>query len=310
MVRAAIEPEESPARQGLRMALSLSITNDGPHLLVLDEAAGDDPLDERLRWRRHPDGMIVYDAGDDVYRHHSVVAARASIPLCHLVIAPGGTGRTFYSARSLAVGPRRARVRVTGHLVPLDDVGLHLYESPERMHGPSTVYRPVSGDPSQVGGVVIARCGRVPTFEAVAEVDLVVEADPSAEDALERGGPGAALIERPRRLGGAWVVEGADGAVTLTDGARAVRCPPGLVDPAVWRRLDDAPPSAPLLVMFRSDPARALRDAGALPLHGLDTAQQTLPPAALWDLLAGCEARRLTVRWGRHSGTSDGLVVT
>ncbi|MCO5169144.1 MAG: hypothetical protein M9894_22605 [Planctomycetes bacterium] len=309
MIRAAIEPEESPARQGLRKALSLAVTNDSPHLLVLDQATGDDPLDERLRWRRHPDGVIVYDAGDDVYRHHSVVASRALIPLCHLVLAPGATGRTFYAARSLTPGPRRARVRVTGHLVPLDDVGLHVYTSPERLHGASTTYRPVSGDPAQVGGVVIARCGRAEMVEATAEVDLVVEADPSAEAALERAGPGAALVERPRRLGGAWVAEGRDGAVALVDDARALRCPGGLVDPAVWRRLDDAPPSAPLLVMFRSDAARALRDAGALPLEGVDVAQQALAPAALWDLLAECAARRLTVRWGRHSGTSDGLVV-
>lgn len=307
-IRATIEPEDTPATQGLRKALSLAVSNDSPHLLVLDEAAGDGPHDERLRWRRHPEGVVVYDAGEDVYRHHSALAARALVPLCHLVVPPGATGRTFYAARSLQVGPRRARVTVSGHLVPLDSAAAGVYASPERLHGATTTYHRAQ-DPTQVGGVVIARCGAADAVRATAGVDLMVQADPSSADALERAGPGAALIERLRRLGGAWVAQAPDGSHTLADATRAQRVARGVVDPAVWRRLDDAPPSAPLLVMFRGDGARALRDAGALPLEGLETAQQRLAPAALWDLLAACDERALTITWGRHSGVTDGLIV-
>lgn len=307
-IRATFEPEDAPATQGLRKTLSLAVTNDGPHLLVLDEAAGDDPHDEVLRWRRRPEGVVVYDAGDDVYRHHSAVAARAHVPLCHLVVQPGSTGRTFYAARSMAVGPRRVRVTVTGHLVPLDAIGARVYASPERLHGGTTTYHPAD-DPAGVGGVVIARCGLAERVEVTAELDLVVEPDPAAAAALEQAGPGATLTERVRRLGNAWVATSPDGAVTLVDAARARRLSRGVVDPATWRRLDDAPPSAPLLVRFLSDPARALRDQGGLPLEGLDSAQQVLKPAALWDLVAACDERQLHVSWGRHSAVTDGLIV-
>lgn len=306
-IRATIDPEETPARQGLRKTLTLAVHNDGPHLLVLDRATGG-PHDEVLRWRRHPEGVVVYDAGEDVYRHHSAVAARAHVPLCHLVVQPGSVGRTFFAARSLAAGPRRVRVTVTGHLVAMDEACARIYASPERMHGATTVYRRAE-DPAAVGGVVIARCGPAEAVEVHAEVDLVVEPDASAAAALEQGGPDAALIERVRRLGNAWVVASPDGSVTLIEATRARRLARGVVDPAVWRRLDDAPPSAPVLVMFRSDAARALRDEGGLPLEGLDTAQQRLAPAALGDLLAGCDARRLHVTWGRHSAVTDGLIV-
>lgn len=307
-IRATIEPEDTPARQGLRKTLSLAVHNDGPGVLVLDQAVGDDPHDDVLRWRRHPEGVVVYDAGEDVYRHHSAVAARAHVPLCHLIVRPGSTGRTFYAARSLAVGPRRVRVRVTGHLVSMDDAGDRVYASPERMHGATTVYRRAE-DEDELGGIVIARCGRDGRVEVTAEVDLEVEADPSAAAALEQAGPDAALRERVRRLGNAWVAATPAGATTLVDDARALRLARGVVDPAVWRRLDDVPPSAPVLVMFRSDAARALRDQGGLALEGLDTAQQHLAPAALWDLLAACDARGLHVTWGRHSAVTDGLIV-
>src|SRR5690606_25947763 len=117
-------------------------------------------------------GVVVYDAGDDVYRHHSAVAARAHVPLCHLVVPPGSVGRTFYSARSLDVGPRRVRVTVTGHLVRMGDTSSRVYASPERMHGATTVYRRAD-DPAALGGVVIARCGGAEPVEVHAEVDLV-----------------------------------------------------------------------------------------------------------------------------------------
>jgi hypothetical protein len=93
-------------------------------------------------------------------------------------------------------------------------------------------------------------------------------------------------------------------------GDRTLRLSAGAVAPAVWSRLDEAPPSQPVYVMFKSDRARALRDAGTLPLEGPEKVQQLLPAAALWDLLEACAARGLAVDFGRHSATGDGLVVT
>lgn len=308
-IRATFEPEDTPVRQGLRSMLTLAIRNEGPDLLVLEQAMGDGPHDEVLRWRRHPEGVVVYDAVEDVYRHFSAVAARAFVPLCHLVVPPGSTGRTFYGARSLEVGPRRVRVKVTGHRVAMDDAGRRIYASPERMHGATTVYRPAT-EPDELGGVVIARCGLVEAVEVTAEVDLVVDPDPSAAAALERVGEGAALLECVRRLGNAWVVGAADGSLTLVLGERALRLGRDVVEREVWRRLDDVPPNVAPLVRFLSDGARALRDQGGLPLDGLDKAQQVLrSPADLWELFAACDARRLRVTWGRHSAVTDGLIV-
>lgn len=308
-VRGSIEPETSPAPQGQRMALTLAVTNDTPHLLVLEQATSDGPHDERLRWQRITDGVVIYDAGEDCYRHYSAIAARSLIPLCHSVVQPGRTARTFFGAKSLAPGPRRVRVTITGRLLSVEDARACVYASPERLHGPITSYRPIK-EPAEALGVVVSRAERGERIEVTAEVDLVVSEDAGSILALTQAGPGAVLADRLRRLGGAWIVHTADGGTLVYTVARAVRCAPGVVDPGVWQRLDEASPGAPAVVMFRSERARALRDASALPLEGLEVAQQRLPAAALLDLFEACDERKLAVSYGRHSACTEGLVVT
>lgn len=308
-IRASLEPETTPARLGQRKALTLAVTNDTPHLLVLDQALGDGPHDERLRWQRNPDGMVIYDAGEDRYKHHAAIAARSLIPLCHSVVQPGSTARTFFGAKSLTPGARRVRVTVTGRLLNAEDARACVYAAPERMHGAITSYVPIT-EPAQAVGVVITRAERGARVDVTAEVDLQVAEDAGSVLALTQAGPGAVLLDRVRRLGGAWVMRCADGATLVYTVERSLRCAPGLVDERVWQRLDDAPPNANEMVRFKSDAARVLRDAKELPLGGLDAAQQYLPPTALLDLFAACGARRLSVTYGRHSPCIDGLIVT
>lgn len=308
-VRASFEPETTPARQGQRMALTLAVTNDTPHLLVLSQATSDAPHDERLRWQRQPDGVVVYDAIDDCYHHHSAVAARSTIPLCHSVVQPGRTARTFYGAKSLAPGARRVRVTISGRLLSLEDARTCLYASTERLHGPVTTYLPLR-DPEEAVGVVVSRADRGEKVEATAELDLQVTEDAGSILALTQAGPGSTLVDRVRRLGGAWIVRTADGGTLVYTVARAVRCGPGVVDPVVWQRLDEVSPTSPALVRFRSERAGALRDAHALPLEGLDVAQQHLPATSLLDLFQACEERKLAVGYGPHSPCTDGLIVT
>lgn len=306
MVRAAIEPPDDHARQGATSSITLRVTNDGADFLLLDRAVADGAHDEVVSWRHQPEGLIVYDAIEDEYRHHSIAACRSHVPLETGLVPPGASAVTFLRTKSLAAGPRRARVTVTGVTLPADALLERVYAPPAAMLGAVASYRRVEQAVEARGTVIVRAAGLAP-FEVAAEVALEVDPDDAAAAALEQAGPGAVLVDRVRRLGGAWVVEAADGAVLVAAPGRSMRLARGVVDPAVWRHLDLRLPAEPALLQLRG-PAVALKEA-ALPLGGRELGQQTLPSAALWELLGLLGPRRLALRVGSHTATADGLIV-
>lgn len=308
MVRAAIEPPDEPASQGAPASVTLRVTNDGTDYLLLDRAVVDGPHDEVVSWRTRPDGLVVYDAVEDEYRHHSISSCRALVPLETGLVPPGASAVTFLRTKTLAAGPRRARITVSGATLPADAVLDRVYAPPAAMLGAVASYRRVQ-QALEARGTVIVRAAGLATFEVAAEVALDVDPDDDATTALAQAGPGAVLVDRVRRLGGAWVVEAADGALLVAAAGRSVRVPPGVVDRAVWRHLDERLVAEPAVLQFRGPAAAGAKAEGGLPLGHPELGQQTLPSAALWDLLGLLVARRLGLRVGRHTPTSDGLII-
>ncbi len=300
---------DGPVPHGLRRALELRVRNAGDDVLVLERAVTDGPSDGAVEWLARPDGLVVYDAGTDTYRHHTGLATRAAVPLCYGVVGPRRTANTLLPVKSLAVGRRAVRVTVTGWVVPAAEVHARLYVAPESMAGAVVVLTRGATPDDPLAGVV-ARVEGCARFEAVAtlEVDTADDEAHPAEGAVARAGAEAVLVERVRRLGGAWVVEAA-GGVWLDAPARTLALRHDLVDARVWRVLDEAPAFEPVLVMFRGPGAEALRDEGGLPLEGPNPIQRRLAARDLWSLLEAVAARGLRLGWGRHSLHNDGLIV-
>ncbi len=303
-IRLSVDPPDGPSSQGTGPVVELRIKNESNDLVLLDEARSDGPDDEVVRWRTFPEGVVVYDAMQDEYRHLSLPQTRARIPVWSGAIPPRATAASYMRLKTVAAGPRTARIVVRGHRVPLDQVPARIYTPAEAMHASMVNYTPAK-DASEARGSLVARLHGAEPVEATVELALAVDADPAASAALERGGPGARLVTRVRRLAGAWIVETPEATVVVQP-QRQVRAARGAIDLAVWRHLDERPGDDRLFVMLLSPESRALR--AALPVEG-QGAQLLLPAKVVWELLEQVVERRLTLSVGPHTPIQDGLIL-
>ena len=310
-MRVLLEAPDGPLRQGWPAALTLRVENPSAEYVLLDRATTNGPRDGTLAWRRRPLGVVVYDAGEDLYRHRSVHNAMSAVPLCSGLLRPGGAMEAFLVVKGLEPGPRSIEVTVSGHVLPEAELLARVYLPPEAFQGSETDYeRPEALE--ALGGVstCIARVAGCRAVEARGEAAAWVEEDVEspAAAALERV-PGGRIVDRSRRLGGAWVVATADERLHLVRDERQLSLPPGILDLEALRHLDEEPPFRPLVLTFQGEAAQAFRSATPLPLSDRERGQQLLPSEALWDLLEAAGAAGLKVGWEPQTTVNEGLVV-
>jgi hypothetical protein len=296
-------------RQGWPARVELTIRNTADQPLLLETATWQAPLRGDYAWRRDPLGLIHYDAGDDRYVHASVVSTRAAVPLWTGLLLPGGRAGTLLPVSCLTLGQRSVTLRVSGFLVPEQDLPTRIYTTP--VSGPSkpTVTYEPWGDYERSTDVVarVAGLERV-TYEVTGEVEVVEDPDAPASAAQDKV-PGGRLVGRCRRIGGAWILLSPDGALHLVRGDDHLRCPPGSVEAELFEHLDEALPFLPAPIVFRGPTAEALRREGKLPLQGHpDRVQQNLESRDLWQLLAALPQSGVRLTWERHAAIQDGLV--
>lgn len=302
-IRLSVDPPDAPSAQGTGPVVELRVKNEGPDLVLLDEARSDGPDDEVVRWRTFPEGVVVYDAMQDEYRHLSLPQTRARIPVWSGAIPPRATAASYMRLKTVAAGPRTARIVVRGHRVPLGEVPARIYTPAEAMHASMVNYTPAR-DASEARGSLVARLQGTEPVEATVELALQVVADPAAAAAVERAGAGGRLVTRVRRLG-AWIVETPE-ATFVVQPQRHLRAARGAIEPAVWRHLDERPGDDRLFLMLLSPESRALRDA--LPAEGQGV-QLFLSSKRLWELLERVVERRLVLSVGSHTPIQDGLIL-
>lgn len=304
-IRLSVDPPDGPSSQGTGPVVELRVKNEGPDLVILDEARSDGPDDEVVRWKIYPEGVVLYDAMQDEYRHLSLPQTRACVPVWSGAVPPRATAASYMRLRTMAAGPRTARIVVRGHRVPLHEVPARIYTPAEAMHASMVNYVPAK-DAGEARGGLIARLHGAEPVEASVEVALAVDVDPAATAALEQAGAGARLAACVDRLR-AWVIETGE-ATVVVQRERQLRAARGAIDPSVWRHLDDRRGDGRLYLMLLSPEARALRDAGQLPVTA-QHAQLVLPAHAVWELLERVVERRLNLSVGRHTPIQDGLIL-
>jgi hypothetical protein len=308
-MKLSLQPPDNSPGQGHSTVVELKVHNPGPDWLLVDEAKGDSPFDPPVRWSERKQGLFVYDAREDVYRYQAAEALWGEVPVCRGLLGPGWSLESFLQLKTLTPGPRRAKIRVTYRSFSEAEVTRRVYRAPDTTSG-GLVYEPVV-EPSSAQGALIVRGRDLEPQEASLDCEFEVTPDPTgAPDAiLERAGPGSELVDLCRRLGGAWVARGADGSFLLTRGEESLRCGPNTLDAAVFRFLDRGVPFEPVRLVFWSEAALALRDAGSLPLLGADNNQPHIQPDGLWELFSQANQRGLTVRAGLHASITEGLIL-
>ena len=98
-IRLSVDPPDGPSSQGTGPVVELRIKNETSDLVLLDEARSDGPDDEVVRWRTFPEGVVVYDALQDEYRHLSLPQTRARIPVWSGAIPPRATAASHPADR-------------------------------------------------------------------------------------------------------------------------------------------------------------------------------------------------------------------
>lgn len=313
-MRTAIEGDTESLREGWPRLLTISVENDGSDPILLASTAGG-PRDGVQRWRQCVLGAVLYDAGRDRYRHLTVLNTRSTIPVDGGLIPPGSS-RTFdLPTQALGVGSHTAQFTTTGWRIPSAELDGRVYLQPKGPMRSVPQFLPlaeVRANTPETGELfsspAIVRATDLEPISATASIALEVaaDADDPSSAALARAGA-TEVLDRCRRLRGAWVLRDEGGHVHLVRGEEHLRLSDGAVDPGVWRGLEAGLPFEPVLVRFFGEPANDLR--AELPGCGGPQEQQSLEPSELLGLFAAVDAAGLRVRWGRHTAINDGLVV-
>lgn len=309
-MKLTLEPRTEPIRQGWPTVLTVVVENSNPDLWVhLERAAVGESAAGDLAWRRSLLGAVVYHAADDVYRHHTLANTTTRVSVSTGLIPPGRRLEAMLPVKLLELGKRRISVEARCQTFPSGETPGRVYVPPVERMSAVVTYRPL-GDAAFPGGEVIVRGHPHPTTTLTAdlEVDVTADDDDPAQAALERVGTGAMLLDRCRRIGGAWVVRDARGGTHLVKGERQLRCGP--IAPEVFRQFDTQFPFEEIVVVFRGEAGCALRDAGVLPLEGLELGQQLLQPGDFWLLAEEAAQRRLRISWEAQSTVNQGVVVS
>jgi hypothetical protein len=303
-----VEAPDGPVRQGLPTVVSVRVENRGPGALALERAWGDGPHDGAIAWGRTPTGVTVYDARQDCYRYRTGFTTSSQVPFCAALVPAGGACEALLPLKSLELGTRRVVVRARGVRVDEAELGRRVYVARDELQGAVVELRPhEAGAPFPTGLVIVHTRGCRPAEAgATLEVEAIPDEGSPAERALAQVGPGAALVDRCRALGAAWVIRDAGGALQLARGEQVLRLGP--VGPGLWSLLDAALPFEPVRVRLVGA-AAALEGSGEVPLRGPKGGEQQLERRATWELLAACAARGLRVEPAEHTTITQGLRV-
>ena len=318
-MKLSLEALEGPLRQGWPSLVTVCLENESEDLLLLERTwipAGVEGGAE-VKWWRPPLGTVIYDAGADRYRHHSVTTARSQVPFCTGLVLPQRGRETFLPLRLLGTGPQELTLKTRFQRIPKDQAKARLYAPPAQRMTAVVPFSPVQDEDEFVRSELIARSADLPFEEAEVQIQVELEDDTDAPlaqaCALAAKAAGCApeaaqAWGRSRRFAGAWVVY-AGGRVHLVKGERVASLPALRVDRAIWRELDLIPPFEPLRLVFHGQRACDLREDGVLPLKDLKRGQQLLDRSAIWELFAALDERDLALRWEVHNPVEDGLTI-
>ena len=240
-MKVSCDPE--PLREGSPSALDLSVENtSSDQVLVLESATWEAPARGAHRWAKPALGGLRFEAGPGRYVLNTTSGQRAPLALQTGVLLPGVRARTFLPTAALTRGTCSATLLVRARSFPLSEFETRVYQSDE-----ASASRPVQrfllGPPPPAGQVRDAWVHFRGTSERLERLTLELEVTPDADDPADAAlalVPASRLVGRVRRLKGAWVLEGADGALHLVRGQEALRCPPGTLDLATLEALDRA----------------------------------------------------------------------
>ncbi len=255
MITIALEAERLPA--GVARSLDLSVQSKASEHLLLESvrlepgralfAEGD-----ALSWRRHPEGVVLYDIATDTYVHQSEVLGVSAVPLHHGLLPPGARAEALLPTR-LA---RSGKVALTLSYRVLPAIEGRVYSAPPGMSKAKVVF-----SPGFVPGPTIVRADDLPLVTERIELELEVE-----------GELPAGMVGRSRTLG--WIGEG------FTLGGKRVA--PDVID-----ALDRLVIDEPVGLIFRGPAAERVRQHLSLDVN--PARQGALETERFQDLVAACE---------------------